>query len=419
MAGEHADGVGMAATWQSSTEELLGALRDIEARVRREYAASLSLIAELQARDAAAELGYPSVAVLLRDVLRISPREAKRRLDQAQTVTETPLMSGGVVPAPLPAAGAAARDGVIGADHLDVIGRALTGLPLHLSPEVVAEAETTLVTAAASLDAHALSRVGARVRALLDQDGAPPREAELANPANELHLSTRPNGRTAFRGELEPEASALFRVLLSPLARPRPTAADGPDSRSPAERQGDAFAELLHLATGSADLPTEAGERPHLLVTMPLDALREGCGTADLNGVPSGLDATAARRLACDAKVIPAVLGSRSEPLDVGRASYTVPTALRRALVLRDGGCAFPGCNRPHTWCHAHHLQHWAQGGRTALDNLVLLCGHHHRLLHHTLWEGAVVNGVAHFTPPPYVDPTRAPRRALTYPLRR
>jgi hypothetical protein len=90
-----------------------------------------------------------------------------------------------------------------------------------------------------------------------------------------------------------------------------------------------------------------------------------------------------ARRIACDAAVIPIVLGGDSEPLDIARATRVVPAGLRRALQARDGGCRFPGCDRPAPWCDAHHLIHWADGGPTSLDNLILTCRHHHTLLHH------------------------------------
>jgi hypothetical protein len=124
------------------------------------------------------------------------------------------------------------------------------------------------------------------------------------------------------------------------------------------------------------------GERPHVMITVPLDALRHtrgGTGTLHHAGVvPSSL----ARRMACDAKVIPVVMGGASEPLDIGRATRVIPPAIRRAVVLRDGGCRFPGCDRPQAWCDAHHVLHWADGGSTALSNLLLLCRAHHRSVH-------------------------------------
>jgi hypothetical protein len=73
--------------------------------------------------------------------------------------------------------------------------------------------------------------------------------------------------------------------------------------------------------------------------------------------------------------------------LDVGRRTRTVPPAIRTALVVRDRGCAFPGCDRPPSWTDAHHLEHWADGGPTALDNLVLLCRRHHRAVHEGGWR--------------------------------
>jgi hypothetical protein len=76
------------------------------------------------------------------------------------------------------------------------------------------------------------------------------------------------------------------------------------------------------------------------------------------------------------------VLSARSEPLDVGRRTSVVPPSLRRAVVVRDGGCRFPGCDRPPPWCDAHHVDHWADGGATSLADLLLLCRRHHRLVH-------------------------------------
>lgn len=349
--------MGDVALWQRSGEELLEELRAIELRMRQEYAASLELIAELDARNVIVECGYPTLAELLRDVLRITRREAKRRIEHTRAVAEVPVVSGGTVPAALPVTAEALREGDLGADHVDVIARALSGLPSHVPDEDRAAGEATLVTAARSMDARTLDKVAGRLRAVLDQDGAPPDETELAEPVNELHLTTRANGRAVGRFELDREASALLQSLLSPLAKPRPSAATGPNPRTPAERNGDALVEILQLAADSADVPSEAGARPQVVVTVPLRDLRTGIGSALLDGV-GHLDAAAARRIACDCKLIPAVLGAHSEPLDVGRSSYTVTSALRRALILQDRGCAFPGCDRPPRQCHAHHIRH-------------------------------------------------------------
>jgi hypothetical protein len=120
----------------------------------------------------------------------------------------------------------------------------------------------------------------------------------------------------------------------------------------------------------------------------------------------------AARRLACDAQIIPAVLGSTGEVLDVGRAKQAIPVSIRRAVTLRDRGCAFPGCDRPPARCECHHIEHWSDGGETKLPNLVMLCGSHHRILHNTAWEVRIAEDqLPEFIPPDWLDPERTPRR--------
>ncbi|GAA4943012.1 uncharacterized protein DUF222 [Actinomycetospora succinea] len=158
-------------------------------------------------------------------------------------------------------------------------------------------------------------------------------------------------------------------------------------------------------------------ERPgRALLTITIDhrwlceALKGkgGYGTLD-----SGhkVDAATVRRWACDAEIIPMVLGAKSEPLDVGRAQRTAPDAIRRALNHRDGGCAFPGCTRRPRRCEAHHVEEWLQHrGATALDNMCLLCRHHHQLLHHGHWTIQMINGRPWFTPPWFIDTEQRPR---------
>ena len=132
---------------------------------------------------------------------------------------------------------------------------------------------------------------------------------------------------------------------------------------------------------------------------MDLRWLQQAVGHATLD---SGalVDPHTVRRLACDAEIVPIVLGPRSEPLDVGRLQRTVTDALRRALNLRDGGCAFPSCSRRPRRCHAHHIRYWFHGGPTRLDNLVLLCRFHHQLIHAGHWTVEIRDGLPWFTPP-------------------
>ncbi|MGH3630636.1 MAG: HNH endonuclease signature motif containing protein, partial [Sciscionella sp.] len=119
-------------------------------------------------------------------------------------------------------------------------------------------------------------------------------------------------------------------------------------------------------------------------------------------------------RMACDAGVIAAVLGRDGEILDMSSRARTAPASLRRRLALRDGGCAFPGCPRTPAQSDAHHIREWAHGGFTNPDNMVLLCGYHHRMVHHTGWEIHMHNSTPYFLPPVHRDPHRRPLRQPT-----
>jgi hypothetical protein len=174
--------------------------------------------------------------------------------------------------------------------------------------------------------------------------------------------------------------------LIEQLVAPRPAAEGIPDVCTGPQRNADALLEVCGLARTAQDCPTTAGEPPHLTVTIDWDALRTGLGVATLD-YGTQVSAAEARRWACDAKIIPVVLGGKSEPLDVRRAMRTVPLSIRRVLVARDRGCVFPGCDRPPGMCQAHHCLHWIDDGETSVENCVLLCEAHHRHVHHTGWE--------------------------------
>ncbi|HET6653330.1 MAG TPA: DUF222 domain-containing protein, partial [Nocardioides sp.] len=161
----------------------------------------------------------------------------------------------------------------------------------------------------------------------------------------------------------------------------------GRDTRDHGARCWDALVETCQRALEvDGLLPEDHGAKPRLTVTLSLDQLRAGLGAATLD-TGDVLSAETVRRLACDAEIIPAMLGSVGEVLDVGRSQRLVTAAIWKALVLRDGHCRFPGCRRMPLACDAHHLHHWADGGETSLDNLVLLCRAHHTLIHATPWQ--------------------------------
>ena len=152
------------------------------------------------------------------------------------------------------------------------------------------------------------------------------------------------------------------------------------------------------------------GAKAQLTVTIDFEDLK--AATADANGqlvYGDGLSAATVRRLACDAKIIPLVLGSNSEPLDVGRSERLVTRAIRRALNARDRGCVI--CGAPPIMCDAHHLVSWIDGGETKVSNLVVLCRRHHIDLHHGNWTVSITDGTVHVTRPTWTDPPPTSQR--------
>ncbi len=133
-----------------------------------------------------------------------------------------------------------------------------------------------------------------------------------------------------------------------------------------------------------------------------------GTGSFTFTGpVPASM----VRKIACDADIIPVLLGSEGRVLDIGRTTRIFPPHIRKAITARDQGCAFPGCTIPAPWCEAHHITYWSHGGPTSTDNGTLLCSHHHHLIHKEQWTIQVKTGIPWFKPPPHIDPRQQPQR--------
>ena len=193
----------------------------------------------------------------------------------------------------------------------------------------------------------------------------------------------------AIDGLLDAEGGSVFLRALAAVDVPDPE--DGVEPpRTASQRRADA---LVELAAASLDREHRGGRAPvtvdavvdyaTLVGTQPLDLAALRCDVDGAGPVPR----TVVERLLCDCAVGRVVMRGESEVLDLGRRTRVVSVAQRRALVHRDGHCAFPGCDRPHRWCDAHHLVPWQRGGPTDLDNLALLCRRHHVLVHEGGWH--------------------------------
>jgi hypothetical protein len=391
-----------------SDDELLESVRQVEAWSRRLYSVALAVTGELDSRGLAGNQGVSSTAVLLRQLLRLSPQAARRRVEDAKEVRCSTTLSGSRVASRLPGAAAALRAGVLSQEQLGVVRRTLRELPEGVPPRIRIQVEQQLVSEARRFDPSQLGKLAMRIRGHLDPDGVLRSERETAQRM-ELSFSHDAEGVIRVRGRLSAEAAAVLRSALSPLAKPLPKPLPK-DTRSAAKRRADALVELARRVLDAGTLPVEGGVRPHIGLTVDIAELRRHTGIVDLDW-GGAVSIQAARRICCDADIIPIVMKGGSQPLDVGRRQRLVTGPLRRALIARDRGCVAPGCDRPPEWCEAHHLVHWASGGATSIDNTALVCGYHHTLVHQGDWATIMIDGVPHLIPPPWIDPAQTPQR--------
>jgi Domain of unknown function (DUF222) len=203
---------------------------------------------------------------------------------------------------------------------------------------------------------------------------------EALRDRRRLFTSRTFGGMIRVDGDLDPETGetllTALRAILDDEAR-----SETEDHRSPAQRRADALGEVCRQWLERSDRPVVGGERPHLTVTVSAESLRDLSGSAELDHV-GPVPIEVARRIACDASIVRVVTAGTSEPLDLGRMTRVPSAAQRRAVILRDHHCRFPGCDRPPAWGDVHHILHWPDGGETSICNLILLCRRHHVLCH-------------------------------------
>ena len=410
--------------WQLSHTELLDAGRLLETIARTVYAAQLRFAGEVDDTALADQLSVSSTRVLLRNTLRISSGDAATRVRAAKLLLGSEPITGGQIPAALPQVAAALDDGAIGEGHVSVITQAVKAWPKTLDPDVWASAEQLLVDTARDGDPGEVSKAaqhlatgrtclqGPTHQLSLDPDGDEPDDAE-PECRMELHLGRRNprTGLTPLKGLLDDEAVETFRQATDPLAAPHPEQNGVKDPRSPALRLAQAHLAALRGYLDAGDGPTVGGHVPHITMVLHYDALTKAIEDAALDfGGP--IPPSTARRIACDAKILPLVVNGKSQVLDVGREQRLFTPTQRRVLAHRDRGCAWPGCTRPTGWTQAHHILSWLDGGPTDIDNGCLLCGFHHRQAHRSEWKiRMAADGRPEFIPPPWIDPRQVPQR--------
>ena len=367
--------------------------------------------------------------------------------------------------------GGVAQGSTIGAEAVAVILKTLDKARQVAASATLQEIEHTLAVYAETFDPDVLSKLGARILTHLDPDGAEPTDRELRSRQG-VRVGASWKGLTHLDIWADSLQTETLLTVFDAATNPRPGGesdaspgaplsasndnADGStvpegvfDDRTRSQVMLDALVSACSTALRVGGLRDVGGLPPQVMVTMNYADLVAGLGEVGVNwaepratergasevrdadvraglapGVldhrPRSLAGSARlphagpvpvrrlRHLACDADLIPIVLGSTGQVLDLGRTKRLVTPTLRRALIARDGGCIFPGCALPATWTEAHHLLHWSDGGRTSLDNLVLLCSHHHHAIHTRRWQ---ITGPAHR---PTITPVWAQMPGLT-----
>lgn len=427
---------------------------ELERAVTRLQALKLSLVAVVDKADLAADAGMTGTGAWL---------AARSRSDGAAAAREVRLAT--ALEEGLAATRAALGGGELSTEHAHVIAHAARQLPAGLGAAERAEIERSLVAVAKRVDPAALRKkarralaAAARDRAEVDahEDAVLRTEEEQALAATKLTLHDNRDGTISGHFTVPTLAGQILKKVIQQIASPRrfaqraarnatmdATAGAAEDATvnaatfagatfaggSAARRGGDLSAAQVAEATWGAfraedldwshkygrafvelleHLPTEhlSGKvNATILVTLDHDRLQASLGAAHLD-TGHDLSASEARRLACGAGIVPAVLGGQSQVLDVGRSQRFFTEAQRVALALTYDTCAADDCDRPYAWTEHHHQDAWATGGATDLDNAVPLCGYHHRRVHDPSYHHRITRDGPHRKRVTYVKRT-------------
>ena len=387
------------------------------------------LVGEVESRKIPQHDGATGTAAWLQARGRLSAGAAGRAVAHARAIataltpvggtgadTDSDGAGGGV---PLAATRRAWAAGAVTADHVMVIARAIHGLGDDVSAEDHLLAEKVILDEALVLGVDGTRHVANHVFEHLDPDGADARLSEQLRRQEQqalgktrLSIRRRGDGTTTLHGLLPDLHGDILRTALEGLSSPRRVGTEkDPAKRLPYEqRMGLAFCELIeHLPTDK--LPQSGGVPATITINLDLKQLMSDLGVAMLS-TGTEISASQARRLACNAGLIPIVLNGTSRILDMGTEQRLYDRYQRIALAHRDKGCCMRGCDRPAAWCESHHLDPNSHGGPTTIANGALFCWYHHVLIHTPGWQARLApDGIVEVIPPPHIDPQQKPLR--------
>src|ERR1700683_1108439 len=309
----------------------------------------------------------------------------------------------------LPASLDSARAGRASFSNVAMIGH----LAKHIGLDQVQPIEDILVGAAETFEPRQMRRLHEETRLRLDPDGVLGAD-HRAHERRWFECEQTYGNVFVLRGQLDAEGGALVKTALDQLSH----GLSHEDTREGSQRRADALVDMAATQLRCGDHRGVHGQRPHLTLTVCAETLRTDSGTARADAAPAELGGVGpihpatARRIACDAVRTVVTVAAPVDapvwtavrapvvPLSVGHATRTIRASIRTALVLRDQGCRFPGCDRPPAWTDGHHIIHWSDGGPTELANLVSLCRRHYRRVHEQGWRIHIADGVAVVEPP-------------------
>lgn len=385
--------------------------------------------------------GFSSSTAVISAVTGAATAEAARLIQVGEAIAPRTNLVGETLPAKHPHVASAVRAGVLGMAPAGAIIGLLDRVVVRAGTAACDRMEEFLVHHAQGLTSDALRKLLLEAEARLDPDGAAPREG-AAHGSRRLSFRRDRDGGVAISGWLDAESAApvltMFDSCVTGILRRNEQRADEAmrDDRSVVQMQADVLVDMARHGLGCEQVPTKPTST--VLVRMDLDDLLAATGArplddgaqgaqvpghpdgaagravgfAMIDGIDQPVTAGMVRRIAADADIIPMVLGTGSECLDVGYRYRSFTPAQRLVLAERDGGCAF--CGAPPGHAVAHHIRWWSRGGRTDLDNGILLCSRCHHRIHDDGWEiridGAGRDGIPWFIPPAWLDPSRTPR---------
>jgi hypothetical protein len=383
-------------------------LARLESRVKAHQLAAARAAERSKAADA---VGATSTGTMLAKSFGGDPAAAKRLLNQARKLE------------PVSATQDALARGEITMGQAELIADKIRVIPGDPTPEQRDACETQMLCDAADLSLKDLARRADRITEMFAPDDVDVHEDQIlqdretvAWQASYLWMADRKDG--TYKGEfIIPEAQgAMLKNALNAINAPQVRTNERDraildDKPTYGQQLADAFCTLIETIPADK-LPDTAGVGATMTVNLDYETLLGQVRAATLSD-GTRISAGQVRRMACELRLLPQVFDGHSLPLDLGRAKRTFSRAQRQAAEKRDKGCTFPGCDRPPSWCVGHHgRRRWAHGAGTDLDDIVLICPHHHRYIHAHDWDvHFAADGTPEWLPPASVDPQRTPRR--------